>query len=67
MQKLARGNNARYWVAKIQRNIERDKIVSQALTQMGWLPLRVWEGDIRKEPNRVAKRIMRTVVSRKSA
>ncbi len=44
---LARGNNSRYWVAKIQRNIDRDKTVVQTLTKLGWLTLRVWEGDFR--------------------
>ena len=62
---LARGNNSRYWVAKIQRNIDRDKTVVQTLTKLGWLTLRVWEGDIRNDPNKVAKHILRTVARRR--
>ncbi len=64
---LARGHNSRYWVAKIQRNIDRDKAIVQTLTQLGWLTLRVWEGDIRNDPNKAAKHILRIVARRKNA
>lgn len=44
--KLERGHNAAYWVAKIRRNVERDRRQDQALTTAGWHVLRLWEGDI---------------------
>jgi DNA mismatch endonuclease (patch repair protein) len=36
-EKLKRGMNADYWIAKIQRNMERDLNVNQLLEQNGWL------------------------------
>ena len=40
--------NAEYWTAKRQRNIERDKKVTQYFEQRGWTVLRFWECDIKR-------------------
>ena len=42
--KLSR--NREYWIKKIERNIERDKRVTNELRQSGWLVLRFWEHHI---------------------
>ena len=59
--KLAAGWNAAYWVAKIERNRERDRRVTSALRQLGWQVIRVWEGDVRREPLRVATKIVKVI------
>lgn len=46
-QKLLQGANADYWIAKIQRNMERDRHNTGRLEEMGWTVLRVWESEIR--------------------
>src|SRR5579885_2179886 len=53
--KLQEGANRQYWVAKIARNRERDAEVDQALQQLGWRVLRLWETDIRKDPRTAAE------------
>ena len=40
--------NREYWKNKIRRNIERDKEVTQQLSDMGWTVLRFWDTDINK-------------------
>lgn len=40
--------NTEFWVKKITRNIERDKEVNEKLESKGWIILRFWETDIRK-------------------
>lgn len=35
--------NADYWIPKFERNVRRDKIVSEALRADGWTVLRIWE------------------------
>ncbi len=55
--KLAHGHNAAYWTAKIERNMARDEQVNAALEALGWRVLRFWEGEIKKEADRVVKRI----------
>ena len=45
-QKLEKGHNARYWVAKIARNMERDRQRTELLEVAGWTVIRLWETDI---------------------
>jgi len=35
--------NREYWAPKLKRNVERDKLVTDSLRQMGWTVLRIWE------------------------
>lgn len=42
-------SNREYWQRKLARNVERDKEVNDALTDEGWLVLRFWETDIKKD------------------
>lgn len=42
--------NRDFWIAKIQRNIARDKRVTAQLEARGWKVLRFWETDIKKNP-----------------
>ena len=41
-------SNTAYWQEKIHKNIERDTITYQALTQLGWNVIIVWECDLKK-------------------
>ena len=41
--------NRDYWIPKIEKNIQRDKINNQRLAEMGWTVIRFWEQDIRKD------------------
>jgi DNA mismatch endonuclease (patch repair protein) len=40
--------NQEFWETKIKRNIERDKEVTQKLKNDGWIVLRFWGQDIKK-------------------
>ena len=53
-QKLSRGTNSEYWLAKIQRNMERDRQNDRRLQEMGWTVLRFWESQIRSDPAAIA-------------
>jgi DNA mismatch endonuclease (patch repair protein) len=35
--------HAEYWVAKVTRNVERDRALDARLASKGWLSLRFWE------------------------
>ncbi len=56
--KLLRGANSTYWVAKITANITRDWRVTRAYLDAGWTVLRFWESDLRADPHRVARHIL---------
>jgi len=47
-----------FWIKKIQTNIERDKRVNEQLEKDGWTIIRIWEHEIRKEPEVVVKKIL---------
>jgi DNA mismatch endonuclease (patch repair protein) len=57
-RKLARGTNAEYWLAKIQRNIDRDRENTRRLKEMGWTVLRFWESHIRADPSGVIRAVL---------
>lgn len=37
--------NRDWWVAKLRRNVERDRAATTALTAAGWTVIRCWEHD----------------------
>lgn len=55
--KLLLGNNAAYWVAKIETNVRRDRRTNRALRSGGWFVTRVWESDIMRDVNAIARRV----------
>ena len=48
----------KYWLAKIEGNIKRDKITSAKLKREGWRVLRIWEHEIEKNPKESVKKII---------
>jgi DNA mismatch endonuclease, patch repair protein len=50
-------SNQVFWKEKILRNTLRDTEVNRMLREKGWLSIRIWEHDIRKNLKRVLKRI----------
>lgn len=65
-EKLSKGTNARYWVAKINSNIERDIRTTQVLEAAGWQVIRIWEGDIKRDTRAAASLISEAVHAQKS-
>lgn len=47
-----------FWVAKITRNMERDRHYTQALEKTGWRVLRYWESEILRDVDRIAAEII---------
>ena len=41
--------NVEFWEAKFRRNVERDRAAIDALTQMGWTPITIWECELKKD------------------
>jgi len=63
--KLEQGTNATYWSAKIASNIERDLRNTALLQQSGWLVIRLWETDIKRDPGGAAAYIKSVVDARR--
>lgn len=58
---LESGHNSSYWVAKIAGNVRRDRLNNRRLRAMGWTPLRVWESEIRADPDAAALKLLRKI------
>ena len=50
-------SNREYWVKKLSRNVERDKEVDEELLNLGWLVLRFWESDMKRDVEQCVKLI----------
>jgi DNA mismatch endonuclease (patch repair protein) len=46
-----------FWQEKIIRNMARDKKVNRALKKEGWTVMRFWEHEVKKTPEKVARKI----------
>lgn len=56
--KLSKGHNSEYWIHKIRSNVARDKRVRRKLRALGWHVIRVWEGQVNSDVDRVTSRIV---------
>lgn len=43
-----------FWIPKIERNMERDVEVTKALSDSGWIVLRFWGNEIKKNTDKCA-------------
>jgi DNA mismatch endonuclease, patch repair protein len=50
-----------FWIKKINSNVERDQKQIRLLQDKGWIVIRFWEHEIRKEPESVVQRIIDSV------
>lgn len=50
--------NPLYWSNKIQKNKERDKLVTKSLKTSGWRVIRLWEYDLYKHEKRCIRKII---------
>jgi len=49
-------DNAEYWQTKIARNQQRDKNVTETLTNKNWKVVRIWECEL-KDKNKLKDRL----------
>ena len=52
------GTNKSFWIKKLKRNVERDRYVNELLLEQGWLVLRFWESDIKKDLEKCVDEVM---------
>lgn len=56
-KRIEKSNNSDYWIMKIERNISRDEEINKRLKAMGWIVLRFWGKDIKKNTESCIKTI----------
>jgi len=50
--------NRDYWIPKIEKNIQRDRLNNQKLEDMGWTVIRFWERDVIKNLDECVTKVM---------
>lgn len=59
-------SNTDFWIPKIERNMERDKEVNEHLRNEGWIVLRFWGNEIKKNAQECADKIEMAIKERKN-
>jgi len=55
-------DNREYWITKIERNMMRDKEISQLLVANGWEVIRFWGSEINKDLNACIDEVITAVI-----
>ena len=63
-QRAAIKSNRDFWIPKIERNIERDKKVNEALKAEGWTVLRFWGNEIKTNVEQCADLVIAALKER---
>lgn len=58
-------SNRKYWIKKIEGNIHRDSKTNKILRKEGWVVIRLWEHEIKKDTEACIKLITREIVKRR--
>lgn len=61
---LRRRANQSYWTAKIAANKARDERTRRAIRRRGWKVVRLWETDIKRDPDSVAFQLKKILITR---
>ena len=56
------GSNKPYWTKKLANNVARDKEVNNLLSEQGYVVLRFWETDVKKDLEKCLKEIFEYIV-----
>lgn len=59
--------NRDFWISKIERNINRDMIVTETLKNQGWYVIRFYGKDILRNTSQCADKVERTINERKNS
>lgn len=65
LRRSLRSPNRAWWVAKLLRNVARDRLVTTFLQSEHWFVLRFWESEILCDPRPAARKVERTLSKRR--
>jgi len=54
--------NLKYWILKIERNMQRDHEINDQLKALGWTYLRFWESDVTKNENKCITKVIEEIL-----
>jgi DNA mismatch endonuclease (patch repair protein) len=51
-------SNRKFWIAKVERNIKRDKFINRELKSQNYKVMRFWEHQIKRCPDKYAQKVI---------
>lgn len=63
--RLLKGDNGEFWVKKISGNREHDEKINRELYSLGWMVIRFWGSDIKKNTDECVKAIEEAIFDSK--
>jgi DNA mismatch endonuclease, patch repair protein len=54
-------SNLQYWEGKLERNIQRDKIINEEYKKLDWIVLRFWEHELKENPDTIVQKVFAAV------
>ena len=64
-ERIQQGNSPEYWISKIERNMARDEEINKELLHLGWIVLRFWGKEIKKDAISCINEIENAIIERK--
>jgi DNA mismatch endonuclease (patch repair protein) len=64
-KKLTIKSNAKFWIPKIERNMQRDRINQKSLEEAGYTVMRFWDHDIKTDLKRCLNQVFLYIESAK--
>lgn len=64
INKMKIKTNQDFWIKKISQNIRRDTLVNETLRNQGWIVLRFWGEDIKKECSKCVEKVLEIINDR---
>lgn len=61
-EQLEHSHNSKFWLDKIQKNMDHDVIINEQLKMMGWTVLRFWSRDVLKSTEACVKVICEAIL-----
>ncbi len=55
------GRSGSYWDEKIARNVERDRAVDTELDELGWVVVRIWDFEVKRDLEGVVAKVEETL------
>ena len=65
-KKMSIKSNRKFWIPKIERNIQRDQEINFQLSKLGFRVFRFWQGDIEKNCGGCLMKVLSYIESRTS-
>lgn len=59
--RLEKGEKAKYWIEKINKNIQKDEQINRKLNYLGWYVIRFWGKDIIKNTEDCVKTVQEAI------